>query len=84
MRPLVSLIVVAFNTENYLVACLDGLSAQDWPRESREFVLVDGRSTDRIRRIMEDFRAAKGIGRERGAEQRSHCAGLASRAQPWI
>jgi glycosyltransferase involved in cell wall biosynthesis len=42
----VSVIVPMYNAERTLVACLDGLAAQDHPREEHEILLVDNGSTD--------------------------------------
>jgi len=56
-NPLVSVGVVARNAEKSLEQCLEHLLAQDWPSENREFILVDGVSTDNTRGIMEAFKA---------------------------
>ena len=42
----VSVIVPMYNAERTLVACLDGLAAQDHPRADYEVLLVDNGSTD--------------------------------------
>jgi glycosyltransferase involved in cell wall biosynthesis len=42
----VSVIVPMYNAERTLAACLDGLTAQDHPRDAHEILLVDNGSTD--------------------------------------
>lgn len=51
----VSLCVVAYNEEVFLPNLLRDLSAQTYPHELTEIVLIDGRSGDSTRQIMEDF-----------------------------
>lgn len=52
----VSLCVVAYNEESFLPKLLKDLSNQTYPHELTEIVLVDGRSTDKTREIMDDFK----------------------------
>lgn len=51
----VSLCVVAYNEESYLPNLLQDISSQTYPHEQTEVVLVDGNSTDRTKKIMEQF-----------------------------
>jgi len=51
----VSVIVPVFNTEPYLVECLDSLLAQDMPSGEFEIVAVDDGSTDGSGRILDDY-----------------------------
>lgn len=51
----ISLCVVAYNEEKLLPRLLEDFKAQTYPRGSIEVVLVDGRSTDGTRRVMEAF-----------------------------
>lgn len=52
-RPLVSLLVAAYNEERRIGACLDSLLAQTWP--SIEILFVDDGSTDRTRELAAAF-----------------------------
>ena len=51
----VSLCVVAYNEEAFLPNLLRDLEKQTYPHELTEIVLVDGNSSDKTKRIMEDF-----------------------------
>lgn len=51
----ISVAIVAYNAEKTLPRLLDDLVAQDYPHEKIEILLIDSMSTDRTRRIMEDF-----------------------------
>lgn len=41
-----SVIVPVFDTAKHLAKCISALLAVDWPKEDREFILVDNNSTD--------------------------------------
>ncbi len=51
----VSLCVVAYNEELFLPGLLNDLTKQTYPHELTEIVLIDSSSTDKTKRIMEDF-----------------------------
>ncbi|GAI34864.1 unnamed protein product, partial [marine sediment metagenome] len=51
----VSVVVAVRNEERYIRECLDSLLAQDYPRNRYEVLVVDGRSTDRTREIVEGY-----------------------------
>ena len=42
----ISVVVPVFNAAPYLVRCLAALTAQDYPSESHEIIVVDNNSTD--------------------------------------
>ena len=44
--PQISVVIPFYNAGRYLTRCLDGLFAQDYPRDSFEIILVDNNSTD--------------------------------------
>jgi hypothetical protein len=46
VRPLVSVVVPAYDYERYLPAAIDSVLAQDYPSESLEVIVVDDGSTD--------------------------------------
>ncbi|HEM62625.1 MAG TPA: glycosyltransferase family 2 protein, partial [Chloroflexi bacterium] len=52
-RPLVSVIVAMRNEERFIERCLDSLMEQDYPQELLEVLVVDGRSTDASREIVQ-------------------------------
>ncbi len=51
----VSVIVPCRNEEGYIAACLDSILASDYPRASLEVLVLDGRSDDGTRRILDDY-----------------------------
>jgi len=51
----ISVIVIARNEEKCILECLHSLSAQDYPTEHFEIVVVDNASTDRTRDIVREF-----------------------------
>lgn len=51
----VSLCVIAYNEEKTITKLLDCLKAQTWPRGRTEIILVDGRSEDATKALMEGF-----------------------------
>ena len=55
--PFVSVILPVRNEEAYIGRALDALLAQDYPDERTEILVVDGRSTDRTREIVEEIAA---------------------------
>lgn len=54
-EPVVSVIVAARNEEARISACLDSLSALDYPPEKLEIIIIDDSSTDRTRDIIRSF-----------------------------
>lgn len=54
--PFVSVIVPAYNAEVSLGACLDSISALDYPADKLEVIVVDNDSTDRSREIAGRYR----------------------------
>ncbi len=55
--PFVSVLLAVRNEERHIVAALDAVRAQDWPRERMEILVADGRSTDRTRSLVERIAA---------------------------
>lgn len=51
--PLVSIIIVTYNAENYLRACLTSIATQAYP--ALEVAVIDGASTDGTVEIIRDF-----------------------------
>ncbi len=58
LLPLVSFIIVAKNSAEYLPGILSDILLQDYPVDRLELLLIDGRSTDSTRYIMENFAKA--------------------------
>lgn len=54
-RPLISVIVPAYNEEKYIRACLDSLTNQDLPKRFFEIIVVDNNSTDKTKEIIKKF-----------------------------
>jgi glycosyltransferase involved in cell wall biosynthesis len=51
--PLVSILIVTFNAEKHLEACLASIAAQTYP--ALEVVIIDGKSTDRTVDIIKNY-----------------------------
>lgn len=54
-KPMISVIVPVYNTEKYLVTCLNSLLAQTYP--NLEILLIDDASTDQSGQVCEDYAA---------------------------
>jgi len=54
-RPLVSIVIPCLNEEDYIVALLDSLAAQDYGPDGIEVLVSDGGSTDRTRELVRDY-----------------------------
>lgn len=57
-RPLVSIVIPCLNEENYIVALLDSLAAQDYGAGGIEVLVSDGGSTDRTRELVATYPSA--------------------------
>ena len=53
----ISVVVPAYNEEKYIAACLQSLENQTFPKNSYEVIVVDNNSTDKTRKIAEEFGA---------------------------
>lgn len=51
----VSVVMPIYNEEKYIEECLNSLLRQDYPADSTEFLLLDGRSTDKTRSIIKNY-----------------------------
>lgn len=51
MKPLISIIVPAYNEEKLIGKCLDSLKNQSFPKENYEILVIDNNSTDRTSEI---------------------------------
>ena len=51
----VSIIIPIFNEERYISKCLESIVSQDFPIENLEILLVDGKSTDNTKKIIESY-----------------------------
>jgi glycosyltransferase involved in cell wall biosynthesis len=51
--PLVSIVIPCRNEEKYIEKCLESIVANDYPGDQLEILVVDGRSEDRTREIVE-------------------------------
>src|SRR6188508_1423453 len=54
-RPLVSIVIPCLNEEDYIVALLDSLSAQDYGPDGIEVLVSDGGSTDQTRGLVAGY-----------------------------
>ena len=53
---LVSFFIIAYNAEKFLNKSLDSLLKQDYDHKKIEVILVDGKSTDATKKVMEEFK----------------------------
>lgn len=80
-RPFISVIVPAYNEENYLDACLTSLTRQAFPSADYEVIVVDNASTDRTAEIAKKY-PVKVVSEPRRSVVRARQAGFdASRGQ---
>ena len=52
MLETVSIVIPTFNEENFISRCLDSVLDNDYPKDKLEILVVDGRSTDSTREIV--------------------------------
>jgi len=52
---LVSIIIPCRNEEKFISKCLDSILNQDYPKEKLEILVVDGRSSDKTRKIIKKY-----------------------------
>jgi glycosyltransferase involved in cell wall biosynthesis len=55
MIAFVSIICPTYNEELFIKCCIDSMLAQDYPKESLEILVVDGRSSDKTREIVSEY-----------------------------
>ena len=55
MTPKVSFIIPVRNEEHYIKKCIDSLLALDYPQDKIELLFAEGTSTDKTRKILEDY-----------------------------
>jgi len=53
--PSLSIIIPALNEHHFIGKCLDSLLQQDYPVDQVEILVIDGRSQDDTRQIVEDY-----------------------------
>jgi len=66
MKPLVSILIPAYNAAEFIAYTLESATAQTWPR--KEIIVVDDGSTDRTAEVARRF-ASKGVKVESTANQ---------------
>jgi len=53
--PFVSIVMPCRNEEKFIAGCLDSIAENDYPKDNLEVLVIDGRSTDRTREIIEGY-----------------------------
>ena len=53
-KKLVSAVIPVFNEEKYILKCISSLLTQDYGKDSIEFIFVDGGSTDKTIKLIEE------------------------------
>ena len=51
----ISIIIPCRNEERFISKCLDSIINNDYPKDKLEVLVIEGRSTDRTREIIEDY-----------------------------
>lgn len=54
-KPFVSIICPTYNEEKYIANLIESILNQDFSRENMEFLILDGRSTDKTREIIRQY-----------------------------
>src|SRR6266513_3189895 len=62
MKPLVSVLITAYNAEDTIADTLDSALAQTWPR--KEIIVVNDGSTDRTADVVRQFKEVKLVSTE--------------------
>jgi len=62
LKPLVSIVITAYNAEETIAYTLDSAIAQTWQR--KEIILVDDGSTDRTAEVARQFKRVKLVSTE--------------------
>lgn len=57
MVPFLSVVVPVYNEEKYLDICFQSMLSQNYPKESMEWIFVDGMSTDQTASLLKKFQA---------------------------
>jgi glycosyltransferase involved in cell wall biosynthesis len=52
---MVSVICPVYNEEKYIIACIDSILFQDYPKDDLEVLFVDGNSTDNTVKLIEEY-----------------------------
>ena len=55
MTPFISVVIPVLNEKNYIEACLESLLEQTYPKESMEWIFVDGMSHDGTKEILDQW-----------------------------
>ena len=55
MKPLISVVIPAYNEEKYIDKCLESLKNQTFPKEKFEIIVVDNGSTDKTVKIAKKY-----------------------------
>jgi len=54
-KPLVSVVIPAYNEENYIANCLKSVLAQDFPKKDYEVIVVNNNSTDNTANLVKKY-----------------------------
>lgn len=76
MQKKISVVIPAYNEEQYLVDALTALSDQEFPRDAFEIIVVDNASTDKTSEIARTYGADKVILELRKGTNRARQTGL--------
>jgi glycosyltransferase involved in cell wall biosynthesis len=51
----ISIIAPIYNEDRFITPCINSILQQDFPKEKMEVLLIDGRSNDNTRNIIEQY-----------------------------
>lgn len=52
-KPVVSVVIPAYNEEKYIVTCLNSVTSQDFPKSLYEIIVVNNNSSDKTKEVVE-------------------------------
>ena len=55
--PIVSIICPTYKEERFVGSCIESILLQDYPQDKLEFLIIDGRSPDATREIVNSYAA---------------------------
>jgi len=53
-KPIISIIIPAYNEENYIFPCLKSIVEQDFPKKSYEIIVINNNSSDKTKEIIKN------------------------------
>lgn len=80
-KPFISVVIPAYNEENYVGDTLKTVLAQNYPKEDFEVIVVDNNSTDKTGEVAESFKARVVVCKTKGVAAARQAGVEAARGQ---